>query len=69
MRGRHDDAVLAFRRAETIHAHRVQRDPFVREVLAKLLTRARRDATGRELQGMAYRAGLRAEHRHLRLDQ
>jgi transcriptional regulator with XRE-family HTH domain len=58
VRGRYDDAVLAFRRAEMIHPHRVQRDPLAREVLAELLTRSRRDAIGRELRGMAYRAGL-----------
>ncbi len=58
LRGRHDDAVRALRRAETIHPHRVQRDPFVRDVLARLLERSRQDAPGRELRGMAYRAGL-----------
>jgi len=58
LRGRYDDAVIAFRRAEQIHPHRVQRDPFAREVLAELLLRSRRDALGRELRGMAYRAGL-----------
>jgi transcriptional regulator with XRE-family HTH domain len=58
LRGRHDDAVRALRRAETIYPLRVQRDPFVREVLGELLVRSRRDAVGRELRGMAYRAGL-----------
>ncbi|MGH3686592.1 MAG: helix-turn-helix domain-containing protein [Pseudonocardiaceae bacterium] len=59
LRGRHDDAVRALRRAEAIHPHRVQRDPFVREVLAELLTRTRRDSpAGRELRAMAYRAGV-----------
>ncbi len=58
VQGRHNDAVLALRRAETIHPHRVQRDPFAREVLAELLAQSRRDAVGRELRGMAYRAGL-----------
>jgi transcriptional regulator with XRE-family HTH domain len=59
LRGRHDDAVRALRRAEAIYPHRVQRDPFVRDVLAELLTRTRRDSpAGRELRSMAYRAGL-----------
>lgn len=58
LRGRHDDAVRALRRAETIYPLRVQRNPFVREALGELLTRSRRDATGRELRGMTYRAGL-----------
>ncbi|MGH3696244.1 MAG: helix-turn-helix domain-containing protein [Pseudonocardiaceae bacterium] len=58
VKGRLDDAVIAFRRAEQIHPHRVQRDPFAREVLAELLLRSPRGAVGRELRGMAYRAGL-----------
>ncbi|MGH3774102.1 MAG: helix-turn-helix domain-containing protein [Pseudonocardiaceae bacterium] len=58
LRGRQDDAVQALRRAEQISPARVQRNPFVREVLAELLSRSRRDAAGRELRGMAYRAGL-----------
>ncbi|MGH3795533.1 MAG: helix-turn-helix domain-containing protein [Pseudonocardiaceae bacterium] len=59
VRGRHDDAVMALRRAELISPHHVQRGPVVREVLAELLSRSRRDSpAGRELRGMAYRAGL-----------
>jgi hypothetical protein len=58
VKGRHDDAVIAFHRAEQIHPHRVQRDPFAREVLAELLIRSPRGTIGRELRGMAYRAGL-----------
>jgi transcriptional regulator with XRE-family HTH domain len=59
LRGRSDDAVLAFRRAETISPHHVHRDPFVRDALAWLLARSRRDSpVGRELRRMAYRAGL-----------
>jgi transcriptional regulator with XRE-family HTH domain len=58
LRGRREDAVMALRRAEQIHPHRVQRDPFVRDVLAGMLARSQRDAVGRELRGMAYRAGL-----------
>ncbi|MGH3857909.1 MAG: helix-turn-helix domain-containing protein [Pseudonocardiaceae bacterium] len=59
LRGRHDDAVMAIRRAEHLHPTRVQRNPFTRDVLAELLPRTRRDSpTGRELRGMAYRAGL-----------
>lgn len=59
LRGRSDDAVLAFRRAEVISPHHVHRDPFVREALAGLVARSRRDApAGRELRRMAYQAGL-----------
>lgn len=59
MRGRHDDAVTALRRAETLHPHRVQRDPVVREVITELRGRVRRASrAGRELRRMAFRAGL-----------
>jgi len=58
IRGRQDDAVRALREAELISPPRVQRHPFVRDVLAEMLVRSRRDAVGRELRAMAYRAGL-----------
>lgn len=58
--GDHEQAAATFgmRRAEMISPARVHRHPFIRETLAELVTRARRDAAGRELRGMAYRAGL-----------
>jgi transcriptional regulator with XRE-family HTH domain len=59
LRGRSDDAVLAFRRAEVISPHHIHRNPFVREALAVLLARSRRDSpAGQQLRRMAYRAGL-----------
>ncbi len=58
LRGRQDDAVRALRQAELISPPRVQRHPFTREVIAELLSLSRRDTAGRELRGMAYRAGL-----------
>lgn len=58
VRRRHDDAVRAFRRAELLSPLHLHRNPVARDVLAELLTRSRRDAIGRELRGMAYRAGL-----------
>ncbi|MBV8995592.1 MAG: XRE family transcriptional regulator, partial [Pseudonocardiales bacterium] len=58
LRGRHDDAVVALRRAEEVSPLHTLRNPFVRDVIAELLVRARRDAVGRELRGLAYRAGL-----------
>ncbi|MFN2497041.1 MAG: helix-turn-helix domain-containing protein [Pseudonocardiaceae bacterium] len=59
LRGRHDDAVRALRRAELISPARVQRHPFTRDVLTELLPRTHRDSpAGRELRRMAYRAGL-----------
>jgi hypothetical protein len=60
LKGRHDEAAQALRNAERIHPHRVLRDPFVRDTLTVLLPRARRDAAGEELRGMARRAGLPA---------
>lgn len=58
LHGRESAAVHALAQAERISPARVQRNPFVRDVLAEMLARARRDALGRELRGMAYRAGL-----------
>jgi hypothetical protein len=55
---RRDDAVLALRRAEKLSPIHTLRNPFVRDTLSELVTRAKRDAAGRELRGMAYRAGL-----------
>jgi hypothetical protein len=61
VRGRQDDAVIAFHRAETICRLHLLRNPFAREVIAELLPRTRRDSpVGRELRSMAYRAGLSA---------
>lgn len=58
LRGRRDDAVMALRTAEDLFPTKVRRDPMVRDVIAELLARPRSDAVGRELRGMAYRAGL-----------
>ena len=46
LRGRYDDAVIAFLRAEKIHPQYLYRDPLAREVLARLVTRSKRDAVG-----------------------
>ena len=56
----HDAAVRALRTAEAISPARVHRHPITRSTLAELLSKAKRDAAGRELRGMAYRAGLPA---------
>lgn len=53
-----DKAVMALRRAEQISPQSVTRGPIARSLLAELVARAKRDAVGRELRGMAYRAGL-----------
>jgi len=55
---RRDDAVIMLRRAERISPEHVHRHPFTRSTLAELLARAKRDAVGRELRSMAFRAGL-----------
>jgi hypothetical protein len=43
---------------ERLAPQRVRTNPFVREVVTDLMRRARRDAIGRELRGMAYRMDL-----------
>ena len=59
VRGRHDDAVVALRTAENLYPTKVLRDPMLRDVIAGLLARSRRDSPmDRQLRGMAYRAGL-----------
>ncbi|WP_410639347.1 helix-turn-helix domain-containing protein [Amycolatopsis sp. lyj-346] len=55
---RRDDAVMMLRQAELISPARIHRHPFMRSILAELVAKAKRDAVGRELRGMAYRAGL-----------
>jgi transcriptional regulator with XRE-family HTH domain len=57
---RRDEAVMMLRRAEMISPARIHRHPFMRSIIAELLAKAKRDAIGRELRGMAYRAGLPA---------
>ncbi len=58
LRGRRDAAVRAFLTAEDLFPVRVYRNPFARDTVTELLARARRDAGGRELRGMAYRMGV-----------
>lgn len=58
VRRRDAEAVMALRRAEELFPMRVLRNQFARDTLAELVARSKRDAVGRELQGMAYRAGL-----------
>jgi transcriptional regulator with XRE-family HTH domain len=57
MRGRIADASAALRQAERISPHRL-RHPFVRETLSELRSKAPRGVVGREIRGMAHRAGL-----------
>ena len=60
LRGRETDAVEALSRSEAIAPQLVHANPYARETVAELLRRARRDAGGRELRGMAYRMGIPA---------
>lgn len=48
----------ALLRAEKIAPQRSRTNPFVRETVGDLMCRARREAVGQELHGMAYRMGL-----------
>lgn len=53
-----DGAVQAFRKAETLAPQITHSNPWVRETVTSLLSRAQRDAGGRELRGLAYRMGV-----------
>jgi transcriptional regulator with XRE-family HTH domain len=53
-----DEAVRVLRKAEDLAPQHVRNMPFVRETVTALMSRARRDATGRELRGLAHRMGM-----------
>jgi hypothetical protein len=53
-----DTAVAMMRKAEQISPEHVHRHPFTRSTLAELIAKVKRDAVGRELRGMEFRAGL-----------
>lgn len=55
---RRDAAVGMLRKAEEISPEHVHRHPLTCSTLTELVAKARRDSTGRELRGIAYRAGL-----------
>ena len=57
-RGNRDAAVRAFRKAEDLAPQITRANPWVREAVTGLLSRAQRDAGGRELRGLAYRIGI-----------
>lgn len=57
-RNRHEQGLRAILRAESLTPQQVRVNPFVREAVADLLRRARRDAGGRELRGLAWRMGV-----------
>ncbi|WAL68886.1 helix-turn-helix transcriptional regulator [Amycolatopsis cynarae] len=53
-----DAAVVMLRRAERLSPDHVRRHPFTVSLLEELVAKAKRDAVGRELRGLAFRAGL-----------
>lgn len=59
-RGSEQKAVAALWTAEEIAPSMIRNNYLMREAVADLLRRARRDAVGRELRGLAYRMGLAA---------
>lgn len=60
LRGRERDAAAAFRRSEQLAPLRLYANVYAREAITDLLRRARREAGGRELRGLAYRMGIGA---------
>lgn len=55
---RREEAVRALLTAEELFPMRMYRNPIARETVSDLLGRARREAGGRELRGLAYRMGV-----------
>jgi transcriptional regulator with XRE-family HTH domain len=53
-----DEGIRAMVKAESLAPQLVRNNVFVREAVADLLRRARRDAGGRELRGLAWRMGV-----------
>jgi transcriptional regulator with XRE-family HTH domain len=51
-------ALQALRKAEDLAPQETRSNPLVRDVVSSMLARARRDAAGRELRGIAYRMGM-----------
>ncbi len=58
VRGREHEAVAALRQAEQLAPQRVRQSPYIRATVGELLGRARREAGGRELRGLAHRMGI-----------
>lgn len=50
--------VAALLEAEKLAPQKTRENPFVRDIIASMLTVARRDAGGRELRGLAWRMGI-----------
>ncbi|UKD55177.1 helix-turn-helix transcriptional regulator [Amycolatopsis sp. FU40] len=56
--GTRDKGMTALLNAEKLAPQRIRNDVFVREAVSNQLRRARRDAGGRELRGLAWRMGI-----------
>lgn len=58
MLGRDADAVRELRQAERLSPAQVHHHPLIRELVSDMLSRARREAGGRDLRGLAWRMNL-----------
>jgi transcriptional regulator with XRE-family HTH domain len=58
MLGKDADAVQEIRQAERLSPAQTRHHPLIRELVTDLLTRARREAGGRDLRGIAWRMNL-----------
>jgi hypothetical protein len=58
LRGRDNDVVKLLRQAEKLGPARTHHNIWAREIVAEMFGRARRDAGGRELRGLADRMGM-----------
>ena len=58
MLGRDADAVRELRQAERLSPAQVHNYPLIRELITEMLSRARREAIGRDLRGLAWRMNL-----------
>jgi transcriptional regulator with XRE-family HTH domain len=58
MLGKDADAVRELRQAERLSPAQIHHNPLTRELVADMLSRARREAGGRDLRGLAWRMNL-----------
>jgi transcriptional regulator with XRE-family HTH domain len=58
MLGHYGQAASSLRRAEKLAPTQVHENPMVRDLVGNMLRRARREAGGRELRGLAWRMGI-----------
>jgi hypothetical protein len=58
MLGRDTAAVREIRQAERLSPAQVHHHPLIRELITDMLSRARREAGGRDLRGLAWRMNL-----------